>query len=161
MVLPKSNYWVVILVGLAPATSLRETEEQRVRKPGSCEDVGTGGGRGGLPPAACHYLPHLCRGPWKKNGVRKIPLAPFYPPCFCPRQARDQRNVDSMSTSVRGAARGLLYGQEQMAVAQVDLRLASAVARPPYHYPQPPPPGERLLKNSSWCSLGFPRSTLE
>ena len=40
-----------------------------------------------------------------------------------------------MSTSVRGAARGLLYGQEQMAVAQVDLRLASAVARPPYYAP--------------------------
>ena len=65
----------------------------------------------------------------------KFPLAPFYPPLFCPRQARDQRNVDSMSTSVRGAAGGLLYGQEQMAVAQVDLRLASAVARPPYYAP--------------------------
>ena len=64
--------------------------------------------------------PHLFRGPWKKYSVIKIPLAPFYPPLFCPRQARDQRNVDSPSAAVRAAARGLLYGQEQMAVAQVD-----------------------------------------
>ena len=92
-------------------------------------------GGGGLPPAACHYLPHLYRGPWKKNGVRKIPLAPFYPPYFARGQPRDQRNVDSMSTAVRSTARGLLYGQEQMAVAQVDLRLVSAVARPPYYAP--------------------------
>ena len=63
--------------------------------------------------------------------LAKIPLAPFYTPLFCPRQARDQRNVDSPSAAVRAAARGLLYGQEQMAVAQVDLRLVSAVARPP------------------------------
>ena len=67
--------------------------------------------------------------------LAKIPLAPFYTPLFCPRQARDQRNVDSPSAAVRAAARGLLYGQEQMAVAQVDLRLASAVARPPYYAP--------------------------
>ena len=79
-----------------------------------------GAARGVLPPTAAHYLPHLFRDPWKKNGVRKIPLAPFYPPLFCPRPGRDQRNVDSPSAAVRGAARGLLYGQEQMAVAQVD-----------------------------------------
>ena len=91
-----------------------------------------GADRGVLPPTAAHYLPHLFRDPWKKNGVRKIPLAPFYPPLFCQRQARDQRNVDSPSAAVWAAARGLLYGQEQMAVAQVDLRLVSAVARPPY-----------------------------
>ena len=94
-----------------------------------------GADRGGLPPTAAHYLPHLFRGPWKKNGVRKFPLAPFYPPLFCPRQARDQRNVDSPSAAVRSAARGLLYGQGQMAVAQVDLRLVSAMARPPYYAP--------------------------
>ena len=75
------------------------------------------------------------QGSLEKNGVRKIPLAPFYPPLFCPRQARDQRNVDSPSAAVWAAARGLLYGQEQMAVAQVDLRLVSAVARPPYYAP--------------------------
>ena len=90
-------------------------------------------GGGGLPPTAAHYLPHLFRGPWKKMG--KFPLAPFYPPLFCPRQARDQRNVDSPSAAVRAAARGLLYGQEQMAVAQVDLRFVCAVARPPYYAP--------------------------
>ena len=78
---------------------------------------------------------HTSSGVPGEKGVRKIPLAPFYPPLFCPRQARDQRNVDSMSTAVRSTARGLLYGQEQMAVAQVDLRLASAVARPPYYAP--------------------------
>ena len=74
--------------------------------------------------------------------LAKIPLAPFYTPLFCPRQARDQRNVDSPSAAVRAAARGLLYGQEQMAVAQVDLRLVSAVARPPTTVT---PPSTRLL----------------
>jgi hypothetical protein len=75
------------------------------------------------------------QGSLEKNGVRKIPLAPFYPPFFCPRRARDQRNVDSPSAAVRGATRGLLYGQKQIAVAQVDLRLVSPVARPPYYAP--------------------------
>ena len=71
-----------------------------------------------------------------EGSLAKIPLAPFYNnPLFCPRQARDQRNVDSPSAAGRAAARGLFYGQEQMAVAQVDLRLASAVARPPYYAP--------------------------
>ena len=63
------------------------------------------------------------------------PTSSVLPPRFSPRQARDQRNVDLPSAAVRAAARGLLYGQEQMAVAQVDLRLASAVARPPYYAP--------------------------
>ena len=80
---------------------------------------------------------------------------------FLPAAARDQRNVDSPSAAVRGAAGGLIYRYGQMAVAKVDLRLVSAVARPPttvmipstrlllggglphYHYPRPP-----LLKRS-------------
>ena len=48
------------------------------------------------------------------------PTSSVLTPRFSPRQARDQRNVDSPSAAVRAAARGLLYGQEQMAVAQVD-----------------------------------------
>ena len=116
--------------GAPPATGVSADagRHQKFRVCWRCQDPG--GGREGLPPAACHYLPHLFRGPWKKYGVRKFPLAPFYPPFFCPRQARDQRNVDSPSAAVWAAARGLLCGQEQMAVAQVDRRLVSAVARP-------------------------------
>ena len=67
--------------------------------------------------------------PGKKWVIRKSPLAPFYPPLA---RGRPATSVDSPSAAVRAAARGLLYGQGQMAVAQVDLRLVSAVARPPY-----------------------------
>ena len=42
--------------------------------------VKTGADRGGLPPAPCHYLPHLFRSPWKKSGVRKFPLDHRYFP---------------------------------------------------------------------------------
>ena len=112
--------------------------------------------------------PHLFRGPWKKYSVIKIPLAPFYPPLFCPRPGRDQRNVDSTSAAVRGAARGLLYRHEQMAFAQVNMRLVSPVARPPYYAPTrlllgggtplplPPTttPGE-ILQNSGCCYPDF------
>ena len=113
--------------------------------------------------------PHLFRGPWKKYSVIKIPLAPFYPPLFCPRQARDQRNVDSPSAAVRAAARGLLYGQEQMAVAQVDppttpllgLLLGPGGATP---LPLPPTttPGElwqNLVMVRPW--FGWPASCIQ
>ena len=73
--------------------------------------------------------PNLCKAPYHVGREHRV-----CPP-FLPAAARDQRNVDSPSAAVRSAARGLLYGQEQMAVAQVDLRLVSAVARPPYYAP--------------------------
>ena len=111
---------------------------------------------------------HTSSGIPKKNGVRKIPLAPFGPPPFLPAAGRDQRNVDSTSAAVRGAARGLLYRHEQMAVAQVNMRLVSPVARPPYYAPTrlllgggtplplPPTttPGE-ILQNSGCCYPDF------
>ena len=90
---------------------------------------------GGTTPGTMSLPTTPLQGSLEKHGVRKFPLAPFYPPLFGPRQARDQCNVDSTSAAVRDAARGLLYGQEQMAAAQVDLRLVSAVARPPYYAP--------------------------
>ena len=111
---------------------------------------------------------HTSSGIPKKNGVRKIPLAPFGPPPFLPAAGRDQRNVDSTSAAVRGAARGLLYRHEQMAVAQVNMRLVSPVARPPYyaptrlllggvphyHYHQPPLLG-RSYKTRGAATLTF------
>ena len=66
-----------------------------------------------------------------------------------------------MSTAVRSTARGLLYGQEQMAVAQVDppttplgLLLGGATSTP-----LPLPPTTPFLGSSgktwSWCGPGL------
>ena len=77
--------------------------------------------------------------PGKKLRSKNPTSSTLLTPPFCPRQAprvhRDQRIVDSTSLPRQELATGRSYGLEQVTVAQVDQRLVSAVARPPYSPP--------------------------